>query len=304
MRGKLDVREIEDIGDTALSAAEAKALASGNPLVLDKANADAAYQKLRRQETAHHRAQAALRHRAQTAREVTGANERSLDALRAAAARTVDVSGDAFRMQIEGRTYNSRQDAAEALGSWSVRHQVDWLRATETPLHVGSIGGHDVTVRSERITVDWKVEIRAVIALDGVPLSGSRATPDELNAPTIGLIRSIENKTTAIERNIADVERRIAAATSEVTEAEARLNKAFPHADALKAAQQRVQEVDAALEASNKPSAAESAEVAAERSGVRAASFPAPPQPAARGSEPVASRTAGAIVYERSDVER
>ena len=36
MRGKLDVREIEDIGDTALSAAETKALASGNPLLLEQ----------------------------------------------------------------------------------------------------------------------------------------------------------------------------------------------------------------------------------------------------------------------------
>src|SRR5260221_2369712 len=37
----LDVREIADIGDTVLSFSEAKALATGNPLLIDKAEADA-----------------------------------------------------------------------------------------------------------------------------------------------------------------------------------------------------------------------------------------------------------------------
>src|SRR6202043_1529145 len=41
MRGRLDVREIEDIGDAALSYSEVKALATGNPLLMAKAEADA-----------------------------------------------------------------------------------------------------------------------------------------------------------------------------------------------------------------------------------------------------------------------
>ena len=41
MRSDLDVRELDDIGDTALSYAEVKALASGDLAHLDKANADA-----------------------------------------------------------------------------------------------------------------------------------------------------------------------------------------------------------------------------------------------------------------------
>ena len=36
MRGRLDVREIEDIGDAALSYNEVKALAAGNPLLMEK----------------------------------------------------------------------------------------------------------------------------------------------------------------------------------------------------------------------------------------------------------------------------
>ena len=60
MRGRLDAREIDDIGDTALSFSEVKALATGNPLLMDKAEADAALARLQRAERAHPRNQDAL----------------------------------------------------------------------------------------------------------------------------------------------------------------------------------------------------------------------------------------------------
>ena len=59
MRGKLDAREI---GDTALSFSEVKALATGNPLLMDKAEADVALARLQRAERAHHRNQDAPHH--------------------------------------------------------------------------------------------------------------------------------------------------------------------------------------------------------------------------------------------------
>jgi len=60
MRGRLDVREIEDVGDTALSYSEVKALATGNPRILDKARVDAELTKLERLERAHARNQRVL----------------------------------------------------------------------------------------------------------------------------------------------------------------------------------------------------------------------------------------------------
>ena len=63
MRGRLDVREIEDIGDAALSYSEVKALATGNPLLMDKAEADAELTRLERAERARHRNHEALQHR-------------------------------------------------------------------------------------------------------------------------------------------------------------------------------------------------------------------------------------------------
>ena len=61
MRGRLDVREIEDIGENTLSFAEVKALASGDPLILDKAKIDAEVTRLTRLERAWQRAQHTLK---------------------------------------------------------------------------------------------------------------------------------------------------------------------------------------------------------------------------------------------------
>ncbi len=40
MRGTLDVREIDDIGDNTLAFAKTKDITSGNPLILEEAKAD------------------------------------------------------------------------------------------------------------------------------------------------------------------------------------------------------------------------------------------------------------------------
>src|SRR5690348_13686355 len=60
MHGRLDTREISDLGDAALSFSEIKALATGNPLLIDKAEADAELARLQRAERAHYRNQDAL----------------------------------------------------------------------------------------------------------------------------------------------------------------------------------------------------------------------------------------------------
>ncbi|HCU48911.1 MAG TPA: helicase [Micromonosporaceae bacterium] len=50
MRGRLDVREIDDIGEAALSYAEVMAIAAGNPLLAAKAKAESEVQRLARRQ--------------------------------------------------------------------------------------------------------------------------------------------------------------------------------------------------------------------------------------------------------------
>src|SRR3546814_13011186 len=60
-RGDLPDRDVDDIGDQALSFAEVKALATGDPLVLEKAAVDADVARLARLQRAHHDDQPRLR---------------------------------------------------------------------------------------------------------------------------------------------------------------------------------------------------------------------------------------------------
>lgn len=282
MRGKLDSREIEDIGDTAMSAAEAKALASGNPLVLEKANADSEYQKLRRQETAFYRAQSAVQHTRNGAVHSITAGEGQVAQLRDAVSRTTDVAGESFTMRVGARDYDSRPDAAAAIAQWSRQNEADLFRAGGEPRRLGAIGGHNITVALERVVgFNSRVEIMARVALEDVPLSGNRMPVDELHNAGVGIVRTLENKTLAIPRHIETVEQNIDKARAVIVDADASLAKPFAHGDALRAAAARVTEVNAALAASNEkdtaPEAPEHVDAAALRARASVnASFPAP----------------------------
>jgi hypothetical protein len=60
MHGRLEAREIAEVGEAALSFSEVKTLATANPLLMDKAEADATLARLSRAERAHLRNQDAL----------------------------------------------------------------------------------------------------------------------------------------------------------------------------------------------------------------------------------------------------
>lgn len=119
MRGKLDVREIEDVGENTLSFAEVKAISSGNPLILEKSKADQELSRLERLSRAWNRNQASLVHRKDRAESKGRVQVNNLPKLQEAAARTTgEVGGESFAMTINGTRYDKRTDAAEALGTW------------------------------------------------------------------------------------------------------------------------------------------------------------------------------------------
>lgn len=245
-RGKLDVREIEDIGDQALSAAEVKAIASGNPLLLELATADAEYQKLRRQEIAFHRGQNVL---AQTRVDQTARIESLRDVrvqLEQAQARTTDVAGDRFRMVVRDRHYDNRADAAAAIAEWARRADLQWTNTTAQ--HLGTIGGHELQATPERSFGLDGTQNRVRIELAGVPYSGSAYPLVEVENATVGLVRTLENKTTAIARSITTVDQDLEHSERDLAAAEANLGKPFPRAEALQTAEQRLSMIRQALD--------------------------------------------------------
>ena len=147
LRGKLDIREIDDIGDAALSFSEVKALAAGNPLLIDKHQADAELTRLERKARDHVRAQDRLRRTADSsARLAEHIKGTLIPQAEAAIARRTDTAGDNFTMAVAGVAYGKRKDAGGQLKDLLAKN-ARWLQANKgSELTAGQLGGHEVVV--------------------------------------------------------------------------------------------------------------------------------------------------------------
>jgi hypothetical protein len=251
MRGRLDSREIEEIDATAvLSAAEAKAISSGNPLLLEQASVQAEVSRLQRLERAHSRNEAMLTATRERAHTDAGRARHDLDDLRAVLPRLVDTAGDRFRITIGEATYTSRADAARALADWShqagLRHAPGYHERDHGL--VGQISSFDIEV-STRPTPGG---IEVVIGLAGVPRSRVSLDRDTFLAGGVGVIQRIENRAAGIPTFLNDATAQLEAAEQTIRDTDERLGRGFQHAGALRDAQARLAEINQQLEALQK----------------------------------------------------
>ncbi|MEI6624318.1 MAG: DEAD/DEAH box helicase family protein, partial [Actinomycetes bacterium] len=123
LAGRPNARAVDDLtsGDT-LSAGEAKALASGNPLMADKVAADGELARLVALSTSYARNGRQLDWRIGCASADIAAAEADLPTIAAAAAASHSTAGDAFAMTVGGRAVGSRAEAAAELRGWAQTH--------------------------------------------------------------------------------------------------------------------------------------------------------------------------------------
>ncbi|MFC3399301.1 hypothetical protein ACFOEP_12870 [Microbacterium amylolyticum] len=148
MRGKLDVREMDDVSSSTISAAETKAIASGNPLLLEQAQTNDELGKLERLARSHSRAQSNLVQTHQIKqRRAEVLSSRILD-LEHASNHVVDTSGEKFRIQIDGRTYDKRADAGAALARTMIQKGVQYTQRDQALGTIAQIGSHSIEART------------------------------------------------------------------------------------------------------------------------------------------------------------
>jgi hypothetical protein len=167
MRGKLDVREIEDIGDAALSCNEVKALATGTPLLMEKAEADADLTRLERAERAWNRNLDILTHKVNATNEQVTALHATAAGIDAAITRRRDTRGDAFTMTVGNARHSRRQDAGEHLRALITGQDQALTRSGHRRLTgpLGELGGFSVLVTIERVLASTYL----VIEMQGAP---------------------------------------------------------------------------------------------------------------------------------------
>ena len=248
MRGRLDVREIDDVGDLALSFDEIKAITTDNPHVLEAARLSAEVTRLERAERAWSDAQAGLEW---TLRRHAAGIDRAqgiILGLDAALARREDVAGEHFTMTVDGLPYAKRADAGARLRDWLATQAGEILadmKATRqdlaiTRIHAGRLAGFDVLASFHGTAATRKVAagVHVGLELDGVYDSDLTVTPGELRPPAdddekpadpAGLIRRLEHRAARIEQLIGAQQQAIAEAERETGHARAEAGKPFPH---------------------------------------------------------------------------
>ncbi|NCD20551.1 MAG: helicase, partial [Actinobacteria bacterium] len=252
MRGRLDVREIEDIGDNSLSYAEVKALASGDPLVLERAHAQSELARLERLSRSHTRAQDMLARVVESNTRKVARIDAQLPELRAVAARVTPTKGYAFHAVIDGQSVSTRADAADVLRGWGRTHQVrigSWRSPSQDlPLgHFATLGGLQVeAIIGPRPA--WDTPSDVLLRLDDAPGMPPMVVSlaDLMGGESCrGLVTRLEHYVASVDKQITRLETQREELVNERGDAQARLGEPFTHTAALHAAQERVRSVDA-----------------------------------------------------------
>ncbi|RAO03070.1 helicase [Micromonospora noduli] len=245
MRGT-SAREIEDVSDETLQAHQIKAIATGNPLLMDREEVAQDLTRLERADRAHHHTQASLRRQIGELKAWITKDTRRVDVLDDAIARRRDTRGDKFAMTVAGHPFTKRAEAGRALQ----------LALTATGQGVASTDQREATGVAElggfRVdAVFWAGRDGMLVALrfDGIPDSSTTVgfTAAVEGDPT-GLVRRLENQLADLDGARATVQARIASQQQEIARATEQLDQPFPRRDELLDARRRLRAINAVMD--------------------------------------------------------
>jgi len=215
MTGRTVARRIEDLDSPALTYAEVKAIASGNPLVIEKAKVDAEVMRLSRLRSEHSESQYGTRSRLRMAGEDAARLERQVTAMEQDAAARVDTHGDKFRMVVGRKTYTERTEAGAALVYLAAEHRDDHLAGRAGTVVLGELAGFKVEYRST-----WP---------EKVTLRGAAEYSANISPSPIGSISSLEHAVRSIEEQAARCREELARSRQAVVDLTALTGKVFEH---------------------------------------------------------------------------
>lgn len=233
MRGSLDMRTIEDIGQNSLDYGEISACTSGNPLLIEKTQLTTELQRLTRLERAHESEQQNLRIRIPQMRDSIETMRTNQGTLTQLAERAQDVSGEKFTMEVRGAQYTERAKAGKAIVEWArgTNFRAQWQNDTDLG-PVGTLAGHPIhaTVISMMDSGQAPQNPRIHLHVPGsLEDHAVKMTAADLGTTDHRVITSLEAKIAAISRDAAGYEKQIPQRATELAEAEANLGQPFKH---------------------------------------------------------------------------
>src|SRR6185437_14836114 len=240
LSGDRSIHRVEDIGSQANQFAMAKAIASGDSRLMQKAGLENEIARLERQRAAHFDDQLDIRRRIHAARYDQQHAEGRIAGIQQDLARRVSTRGDAFAMEVAGKAFAERKSAGGLLLS-KVRMAV--LERDTRDWSIGRIGGFDLTCRLRRNLAGQ--ECSAELMLER---TGNAQTIDVGDEPTaLGLIARLEYALDHFEADLEEQTRRRADAVTRLAGYEPRLGEPFPLQGDLDEKLARMAELEADL---------------------------------------------------------
>ena len=242
MTSKSPARSCEDLDEAALTYAEVKALAAGNPMIKEKMDLDIQVARLRTLKAAytsqHYRLEDAIA--VAFPRQIKGTEHRirafEQDIQTAKEHQSYDADKKLiFSIELDGKTYDKREDAGKALlGLLGAA-----VRATK-PVPVGHYAGFEITV-----------EYKPLEKVFHAHLVGEATHTTELGNDAAGNMIRFQNVVSALPQDLNRLHGSLEQLTKQLTNAEEELKQPFLQEQELSDKSARLAELDALLNVGN-----------------------------------------------------
>jgi len=230
MTGDAMMRRAEDVDAAALTYAEVKAIASGNPLVIEKAQVDAEVIRLTRLKRQHADSLYHMRYRVKSLGESAQMAERDIANIREDLRTRASTRGDNFSMTVRKETFTDRVKAGRAIVFLGAE-----LRPFQSTKAIGAIGGFPVSVQ--------KSDDRAVLTIHG-----KHAYTANVSDNPLGTVASIEHALQGMEDRLGERESDLSQYRKQSDDLSRQLDRPFEHEEKLTGMVKRQQEIVEALD--------------------------------------------------------
>ena len=235
MTSKSPVRACEDVDDTALSYAEIKALATGNPYIKEKMDLDVQVSKLKLLK-ANHTSQI-YRLESDIAKnypvQISALKERIAGMQSdVSVVKNVDLQdNDTFSMNIGNVAYTDKKEAGEAMIAACAG-----LKAVTTGGKVGEYHGFTLSASYNLFANSFELTIK-----------GKCSYKIEIGKDPLGNIQRIHNALSSLDKKLAESEQKLETVQQQLATAQEEVKKPFPKETELNEKMERLSELNALL---------------------------------------------------------
>jgi N12 class adenine-specific DNA methylase/adenine-specific DNA methylase len=244
LSGDTSVRRLEDLGSgQANQFAMAKAIASGDPRLMQKAGLEAEIARLGRLHAAHVDDQHACRRQIRDATNDIELSMRRIEDIGKDIERLVPTQGDAFRMSVNGQNFDERKPTGRALMTEILTLVQLGQEEAQT---IASIGGFDLEFQGKRVARDgfqYTTMLKRTGARYEVDLS--------MTVTPLGAISRLEHALSNFENERQEYRRRLIEGEKRLAAYQPRLGETFVFEGELELKRAELAEIETSLAASS-----------------------------------------------------